>query len=209
MIIMNEWKDIKGYEGIYQAHPSGKLRSLDRYRTMTGRNKVKSFTYDRFLKGKVLVGGIDKDGYRIGVFHDSLGNRKTLKFHRLIAQTFIENKHNLPEVNHKDGNKTNNNANNLEWTSTSSNVQHAFDTGLKNMDWKKRAVVQLDKNTLEVIKVYESATATESDGFRRTSVGGCCRGDYGKKTHKGFIWKFLADFEGSTTIESTSNDGSE
>lgn len=206
---MEIWKAIEGYEGIYEASIYGRLRSLDRHRIMKGANKDKEFTYKRFHKGRILAGGLDKNGYRIGVFYDSEGKRRTLKFHRLIAQTFIPNPEGLPQVNHKDGVKDNNHIDNLEWITGSGNVRHGIETGLTTFDTCKKPVAMLDKDTLKVIKIYESAQATVKDGFNRGHVGGCCRGDYGRNTHKGYKWKFLDDFEGPTTIESTSKDGSE
>ena len=60
------------------------------------------------------------------------GFEKTFQAHRLVAKHFIDNPDNLPEVNHKDGNKANNDVKNLEWVSHTENVQHAFDTGLND-----------------------------------------------------------------------------
>lgn len=197
---MEFWKDVAGYEGIYQASNQGRIRSLDREREFVGRNQTgKPFTYTRKHKGKILAGGLDKNGYRIGVFYDKDGKRRTHKFHRLIAQTLIPNPDNLPEVNHDDGNKQNNEISNLEWTTTRKNIQHAFDTGLKE-SYGKKPVVMLDKDTLEVLKVYDSIQASVADGFNRNHVGGCCRGDIGRRTHKGYRWCFLHDLERATTI---------
>lgn len=191
---MEIWKDIKGYEGIYQASNTGKIRSVDRVRKVIGSNKFKkNYTYTRFYKGKELVGGLDKDGYRIGVFYDSEGKRKTLKFHRLIAQTFIPNPNNFPEVNHKNGNKQDNDISNLEWVTTQQNVQHAFKTGLRQ--GKRKPVARLDKNTLEVLQIYPSVASTAKEGYNPGHVGGCCRGDRGRVTHKGYRWRFLEDLE--------------
>lgn len=204
---MEIWKDIEGYEGIYQASSKGRLRSLDRTRVITGRNQYGKFEREAFSKGVVLSGGADKNGYRIGVFHDKDGKRRTLKFHRIIAQTFIPNPNNYPQVNHKNGIKDDNQVENLEWVSNSKNIQHAIENGFRGT--VSIEVAMLDKDTLEVIKVYESAQATVQDGFNRGHVGGCCRGDYGRHIHKGYRWKFVHDLEGVTTIESTSSDGSE
>lgn len=80
---------------------------------------------------KFLKFSYDKKGYqRVGLY---IGNckSKTIKVHRLVAETFIPNLKNKTDVNHKDGNKSNNNISNLEWTTRSENMKHAFKTGLK------------------------------------------------------------------------------
>lgn len=78
---------------------------------------------------KILKPALDKKGYlRVGLMID--GDLVTLKVHRIVCECFHENPLNLPQVNHKDGNKQNNNEVNLEWSTASANVQHAFDTGL-------------------------------------------------------------------------------
>lgn len=205
---MDTWKDIEGYEGIYQVSKRGVLKSLDREREFEGRNQIKTYTYTRFHKGVTLAGGLDKNGYRIGVFYDHKGKRKTLKFHRIVAQSFIPNPNILPEVNHINGIKDDNRVTNLEWVTTRANVAHYLERGLKT-EYGRKPVAMLDKDTLEILKTYDSIEETTKDGFNRNHVGGCCRRDYGRKTHKGYRWKFLADLERATTIESTSEDGSE
>ena len=92
------WKDIKDYEGIYQISNSGNIKSVPRKGT----------------KGGLLKPFEDKDGYLcIGL--NKYDKRKTFKVHRLVAMAFVPNIDNLPEVNHKDENKANNHAENLEW----------------------------------------------------------------------------------------------
>lgn len=110
------WKDIAGYEGLYQISSFGNVKSLLR-------------TVDRGVSGllvikeKILKVGLDNAGY----YHVSLcKNNKgvTLKIHRLVAINFIENKLNVDEVNHIDRNKLNNNISNLEWVSKRENCTH-------------------------------------------------------------------------------------
>ena len=106
--MIEEWRPVVGYEGLYEVSNTGQVRSLDRF-------------YYRLHKGKVLSPAKDRYGY-LTVTLNCNGKSKTIKIHRLVAQAFIENPDNLPQVNHKDEDKTNNNVDNLEWCTAKYNV---------------------------------------------------------------------------------------
>ena len=107
---MEIWRDIDGYEGKWQASNNGNIRSLD--------HVVRFGNNQRIAKGQVLKFNKHRSGYLL--VH--VGKKRTV--HRIIATVFIPNPNNLPEVNHIDGNKTNNFVNNLEWCSRKENVKH-------------------------------------------------------------------------------------
>jgi hypothetical protein len=118
------WIDIKGFESIYQISTLGNVRGLER--TIDSSNQWG--LYKRKISAKKLVNVLHKNGY----FRIDLSG-KLYSIHRLVAISFIPNSHNLPEVNHKNGIKTDNRLENLEWCSKSQNIRHADLSGLRIM----------------------------------------------------------------------------
>jgi len=101
--INEEWKDINGYEGIYQVSNLGEVRGLNRKDSL-----------GRDVRSKILKSSYDRDGYQVISLRKD-NKKSTLKIHRLVADAFIPNPHAYPQVNHKDENKENNYVSNLEW----------------------------------------------------------------------------------------------
>jgi len=117
------WKDIEGYDGYYKVSNEGNVKSLDRI--VLGNRGSKCRRVGRPMKLRV-----EKNGYvRVALSSDG----KNIKFsvHRLVGIAFLDNKKGLPEINHIDGNKENNNVENLEWCSSRDNQLHAFASGLQ------------------------------------------------------------------------------
>ncbi len=114
------FKDVQGYEGLYQISNLGRVKSLKR--------RVRIGSYERTVPEKYLT-HFDVLGYDIVVLHKK-SKKYTAGVHRLIALHFIDNPENKPQVNHKDGNKKNNSIENLEWATSQENIQHSHDTGL-------------------------------------------------------------------------------
>lgn len=129
-VIMENWKDIKNYEGLYQISNFGNVKSL--------------------ITNKILKPSIDRYGYtRFSATRDK--KQKTLRIHRLVGECFISNPNNLPQLNHIDGNKLNNNYLNLEWCSDSDNKKHAYKQGLmlSGNQYKKRLKKDLPRYKLK------------------------------------------------------------
>lgn len=125
------WKDVIGYEGLYEVSSLGRVRSLDKL--VNGNNsKV-------LRKGIILKPQEKKYGY-LAVNLYKYRKMKSLTVHRLVAKAFIENLDNKPEVNHIDGNKKNNSIYNLEWVTSSENQKHAFEKGLQKTTGYMREV---------------------------------------------------------------------
>lgn len=165
------WKDIKDYEGFYKISNKGRIKSLYNYK----RNGT-SFLQPQLKRGY----------FQIGLRKDK--KRKWFSVHRLVAEAFIPNIYNFPCVNHKDENKLNNNADNLEWCSHAYN--NTYGTRIKKVKEKTgKKVLQYDKD-MNFIKEYSSiAEATREMKLKSMcSICNCCKGVY--KTSKGYIWKY-------------------
>ena len=122
------WKPIENYNNLYEISSFGNIRSLDRKITM--KNKWGGCT--TFIrKGKVLKNKKKSTGYNF-VCLSKNNIKRYYHVHRLVAQAFIPNPNTLPQVNHKDGNKDNNNVNNLEWCTSHQNLLHASKMGLSS-----------------------------------------------------------------------------
>lgn len=118
------WLPIKNYEGLYEVSDTGEVRSVDRVLSVTNQK-------ERLFKGKLIYQDLN---VQVGYKQVSLwkNNKKTnLYIHRLVAEAFIPNPSNKPDVNHIDGNRQNNHVSNLEWVTPKENSQHAISTGLQ------------------------------------------------------------------------------
>lgn len=168
------WKDVTGYEGIYKISNHGRIKSIN----------------------GILKQSICKGYYKVNLCKD--GNIKEGKIHRLVCLAFIPNPGNKPQVNHKNGVKTDNNVENLEWSTAKENVIHAWKNNLCRAPspWKgvkgkynhfSKPIIQMDKYG-HFINEYDSATiASIETGIARQHISKCCSGT--RKSAGNFIWK--------------------
>lgn len=158
------WKEIQGYEGLYAVSSKGRVKNID--------------------TGKVLKNNINNHGYvRIGLYNGD-GKRKWIRIHRLVAEAFIPNPDNLPQVNHKDENKTNNNVENLEWCLASKNIRHSV----------YQRSCKINQYTLdgEFIKTWESSKQIKRElGYHQSSIIQCCKGNKNYSHVGGFKWEYV------------------
>lgn len=134
------WKDVTEYEGLYRISNTGKIKSLK--------------------KDKELIGDVNNDGYRrIRLYKN--GCHERLFVHRLVAEHFVKNPHGYPYVNHKDGNKLNNHCSNLEYSTASQNVQHAYDLGLR---FKNKLPMKKVRN---IKRFYAKSSSATKSGIAR------------------------------------------
>ena len=171
---MNEiWKDISGYEGLYQVSNLGRVKSLPRKGTRTRKERIlKELTSRKYLS--------------INLYKD--GQLKTFTIHRLVAEAFIENTNNLPEVNHKDENKLNNIADNLEWCTRSYNINYK-NRNKKAAEKLSLMVMQFDKQ-FRLIRIYDSLTeAYKETKIPYSNICKCCKRE--RKTAGGYFWRYL------------------
>lgn len=189
------WKPIKDYEGLYEVSNLGNVRSIDREITTWNRYKYIKIKH----KGQLLKQHTIKGYKAVGVSKN--GKMHNLQLHRLIAKAFILNPNNYPCVNHIDGNKQNNNINNLEWCSYSHNTKEAIRLGLKCITDKHREQTRLlglksgkkiaQKDMLgNIIKIFNSGREASLElGISQGNISMCCNG-YRKSTG-GYIWEYI------------------
>lgn len=159
------WKDIKGYEGLYQISNLGRVKSTKRH------------------EETIMSPPRDKVGYtRVSLLKD--GYRKTYLVHRLVAEMFIPNPDNKKEVDHIDTDPTNNVVTNLRWVSPSENQ-------FNELTYKRkcRPIIQFDINGY-LIRKWDSLTAVQKElGITKGNISSCLRG--ASKTSGGYMWKYF------------------
>lgn len=172
------WKDVVGYEGLYQVSNMGRVKSLKRFNVNTGKYEPRE---------KMLKLSYNKRGYPMVMLINKT-IRKGKVVHRLVAEAFIPNPEHLPQVNHKDENKENNKVENLEWCDNAYN--HNYGTRIERCAEKlKKKVVQYSVGGTFIAEYDGVRDAALINGFRASSsISECCAGK--RKTAYGYIWRY-------------------
>ena len=199
---MEEWRDIKGYEGIYQISSEGRVKSKQR---ITRNNHT--------IKEKIRKPKIDKDGYCcVKLWIDGIS--KEYFIHRLVAQAFIPNPYNKPCIDHINTNKTDNRAENLKWCTHKENANNPISRekylrnrykvegthrisvyrptkeSIEKMAEKHKKPVAMYKNGILIKKFNSAADAEREDNnLKYMSISAACNGRL--KTYRGYEWKFI------------------
>lgn len=160
------WKDIKGYEGLYQVSNLG---------------RVKSF----FKRGKIL-NLLTGEYKRVVLYKNKQG--KTCYVHRLVAEAFIDNPLNLKQVNHIDENKYNNIVNNLEWCTHKENMNHGTKQDRESKVKTKYKVLQYDLEGNLIKEWNNLREIVMNTDYDKSNIMYCCQGKY--KTAYGFKWVY-------------------
>jgi hypothetical protein len=181
-MLSNEyWKDIEGYEGLYQVSNLGRVKSL--------------------RSNKILKQQTDKNGYK-RVILSYLNKQKCFQVHRLVAIAFILNTDDKPTVNHEDGNKENNLVSNLSWATNSEQTKHAIKNKLIDLskrDYKsiiektisktRKPIVQYDINGNLIKRFIGINVAKRETGIN--NIEKCLSGE--RQTAGGYIWKYESE----------------
>ena len=185
------WKDIDGFEGLYQISNYGRIKSLGR----PGKGYGDKYTVDRIIKDIRCT-----NGYR-SAFLNKNGVRHVRLVHRLVAMAFIENPNNLPQVNHKDEDITNNRADNLEWCTPKYNANYGsrnircYESNRKHF----KPVYQLDIDCGMIIRWWDSIrSAANGLNICEEQIIRVCKGT--NKTAGGFKWMYASEYDKQNAV---------
>ena len=169
-----EWRDIKRYEGYYQVSNTGKVKSLER--------TVRCARGYKIVPEKILEGYDNGNGY-LYVKLCKEGKKKQYRINRLVAQAFLDNPNNLPEVNHKDEDKANNCVENLEWCTKQYNIEYS----------RAKAVIGISKVSGLILEFPSAMEAERQTGISNKHISACLKGR--RKSAKGFYWHYAESEE--------------
>ena len=173
------WKDIQGYEGLYQVSNLGRVKSLERYKS---NHSCKQLVPERIIKVRK-----NWDGYlKVTLCKD--GKVKTYKVHRLVATAFIENPDNLKEINHKDEDKINNCVENLEWCTRVYNCNYGT-RSKRSAEKHSKPVIGIHKITGLILEFPSTMEAERQIGIRHDNISNCCKGK--QKSAGGYYWHYV------------------
>ncbi len=177
-LLREQWKDVIGYEGLYEVSSLGRVRALGNGGSNISRRRILYQHTDK------------RQGYKTVALYKGNG-QKRISVHRLVAMAFIPNPLNKREVNHINEITGDNNVLNLQWATSKENSNYGLRNqkiSIANKNGKQsKKVYQYDKNG-NLIKIWPSAMQCSREGFSQGCVSRCALGQ--RKTYKGFIWKY-------------------
>lgn len=175
------WKDIAGYEGLYQVSDLGRVRGLER-------SVPSKWSTLKVIPKTIKNQRVNRYGY-LRVSLSALGKKSHFSVHRLVCGAFIDNPEGKPQVNHKDGNKKNNTISNLEWVDGSENIQHA----INELGLMTKAVICVETGV-----EYVSATeASKKTGIYLSWLYEALKNP--RYTPNGFHWVYKKDYDPHST----------
>lgn len=157
------WKNVRGYEGLYQISDLGRVKSL-----------------------KKILKPSNSEYKRVNLYKN--GKIKTYYIHRLVAEAFIPNPENKPQINHKDENKYNNNVNNLEWCTHKENMNHGTKQDRESLAKTKYNVLQYDLDGNLIKRWFNLREIILNTNYKKANIMYCCKHKY--RTAYGYRWEY-------------------
>ena len=186
--MLETWKPVKGYEGLYEVSDRGRVKSLEREISFKSKNQFGVFYTGYKAPEKILTPIVHKSGYLVVNLYFA-DTHKTKTIHRLVAEAFIDKPDGKSQVNHIDGNKVNNSVGNLEWVTPSENIKHAYKTAL--LTHPTKPVYQITP-VFGLTKRWNGiGEAARTMRLAESGVRECCRGE--RVSYGGYIWRYCND----------------
>lgn len=201
-----EWRDVVGYEGYYIVSSFGRIATIRDSCERLINGKIYSMKMKMHLCNTSIS---PSTNYRRITFKRDCV-RDTRLVHRVVAEAFIPNPNNYPCIDHIDDNPANNNSSNLQWCNYKMNnsKQHHKEAQSRYKKGKpapnRRKVVQLSNGKL--VRVLDTMTQLESEGYSHSAIHRVCNGRL--KSHKGFQWMYLSDYESQVSMSKNSEPNS-
>ncbi len=196
VVSIEKWEPLADYEGLYEISNLGRVKNI-----------TKNF----------LIKPSNRNGYQTVNLTKGRNNRKSTSLHRLVAQVFITNPDNKPFVNHKNGIKTDNRVDNLEWCTQSENMKHSYEVlkqrkshpnvgKVGQLSHCHKVILMMDLQGLYIDKFYGSCEAARKTNSNHRHITECCNGK--RKTHNGYKWAFDKSAKNNQAILQFALDGS-